>query len=138
MAKVTAEQLLKPQGDIDAALLFPEDTPQVVRDQINSWLAKGYSHPALTGAVEADANRAVENFAYAKAYSDVHTRMSASPIRAGVSGEADQAFEVAQIREFAAKAAAHLDAFNAILAEIASVTIVEPARSRTLLNTYHW
>lgn len=138
MAKVTAEQLLKPQGDIDAALLFPDESYPVVRDQINSWLSKGYAHPDILLFSEADKNRAVEHFAYAKIYNDVHTRMAASPIRAEVSGEAGEQFDVFQIRQFAIKAEQHMAAFNSIIAEVGVVDVIEPTRSRSLINAYRW
>lgn len=141
MAKVTAEQLLKPSGDIDAALLFPDDGLQIVYDQLNGWIAKGYAlaiEASLTDATEDLQNRAVENYVYYKVYNDVHTRMAASPIRTDVAGEAGQSFDMAQIREFRNLAESYLDAFNTLLLTAQNSTAVEPARSRSLVNAYRW
>lgn len=139
MARVTVEQLIKPQGDIDVALLFPADKAEDVTAMIAGWISKAEKIATAEVITDDDkVNDLAEAYVYYKAYNDVHTRMSANPIKAGVSGEADQAFDIEQIREFAKKAALYLDNFNALLLSAAGEPAIEPKRSRSLTNNYRW
>lgn len=77
---VTTDDLIEPQGELNAALLFPDLTATQVEDNLQIWMDRATAELATVGVTDLDSiDRGVLSYTYYRAYKSIHQRLSASP-----------------------------------------------------------
>lgn len=96
---VTTADVLEPIGDL-ALELFPGRDPSVVETMLAAYVADGAARVATLVLSEAEKDRAVIAWVYARAYRNVVARLSRTPASFTLTGEGSTTITGEQIRTF--------------------------------------
>jgi len=146
MAKLSADDLLTPKGDLQESVLFPDVKPDDVRVQLGSWIDDAYD--AMTEAeidvddadVAPKAARVARKWAYYKAYEQVFIRLAAQPMQFATDNEASQQYDPSQLKQFGQLKDQYLAEYDNLFAGLTAVIEITPEQptSVSLKNQFSW
>jgi len=111
---ISADSLLEPEGRLDRRTLWPRLSESKVLDKLDAYIADGYRRGAdLATAAERDAY--ATEWAYWRAFDNVHQRVLVNPSTIGLGGQGNAAWLLTQIQDIERQALRAFEAAEAIL-----------------------
>lgn len=138
MARVTASNLLKPQGDLDADVILTGMTTPDVKVQLDRWIAEAYAQLLSSGIEDTveKSNAAATAYVAYKAYYNKYIHMMADPLHTWVEGEARDQYDLNQVREFKRIAESNLVLYAEIVTGILQVSDGSTKSSFRMVNEF--